>query len=88
MTPSAKGRAMLLDVNVTGTVEVLEWARSLKESASFLYVSTGSVYGNKVLRRMHRCLSMDMSIQARFMEFPSIVQSSLLDVMVSYLSCR
>jgi nucleoside-diphosphate-sugar epimerase len=36
----------VLDVNVAGTVEVLEWARSLKKLHRFLYVSTGSVYGN------------------------------------------
>jgi UDP-glucose 4-epimerase len=44
--PEREGPRRVLDVNVAGTVEVLEWARSLKRLHRFLYVSTGSVYGN------------------------------------------
>jgi UDP-glucose 4-epimerase len=44
--PEREGPRRVLDVNVAGTVEVLEWARSLKKLHRFLYVSTGSVYGN------------------------------------------
>ena len=44
--PEREGPRRVLDVNVAGTVEVLEWARTLKTLRRFLYVSTGSVYGN------------------------------------------
>jgi UDP-glucose 4-epimerase len=44
--PEREGPRRVLDVNVIGTVEVLEWARSLRNLHRLLYVSTGSVYGN------------------------------------------
>lgn len=34
-----------IDVNVGGTVNLLEWARSLPALAAFVYISSGSVYG-------------------------------------------
>jgi nucleoside-diphosphate-sugar epimerase len=45
--PEREGPRRVLDVNVMGTVEVLEWARRLKNLHRFLYVSTGSVYGDE-----------------------------------------
>ena len=37
--------AKFIDVNVMGTVNVLEWARQLEGLQRFLYVSSGDVYG-------------------------------------------
>ena len=37
--------AKFIDVNVMGTVAVLEWARRLRALQRFLYVSSGDVYG-------------------------------------------
>src|SRR5688572_9855437 len=45
--PEREGPHRVLDVNVMGTVEVLEWARKLKNLHRFLYVSTGSVYSDE-----------------------------------------
>jgi UDP-glucose 4-epimerase len=45
--PEREGSRRVLDVNVMGTVEVLEWARSLRNLHRFLYVSTGSVYSDE-----------------------------------------
>jgi nucleoside-diphosphate-sugar epimerase len=45
--PEREGPRRILDVNVMGTVELLEWARSLHGLRRLLYVSTGSVYGNE-----------------------------------------
>jgi UDP-glucose 4-epimerase len=44
--PERERSRRVLDVNMAGTIELLEWARSLKNLHRFLYVSTGSVYGN------------------------------------------
>jgi nucleoside-diphosphate-sugar epimerase len=38
--------ARFIDVNVMGTVNLLEWARRLPALSLFLYVSSGAVYGN------------------------------------------
>ena len=38
--------AKFIDVNVMGTVNVLEWARQLDGLRRFLYVSSGGVYGD------------------------------------------
>lgn len=45
--PEREGSRRILDVNIMGTVEVLEWVRSLRNLRRFLYVSTGSVYGDE-----------------------------------------
>jgi nucleoside-diphosphate-sugar epimerase len=37
--------ATFIDVNVLGTVNVLEWARTVESLQQFLYVSSGGVYG-------------------------------------------
>jgi len=42
--PEAETPARILDVNVMGTVAVLEWARTLPDLKRFLYVSSGAVY--------------------------------------------
>jgi len=42
--PEAENPARILDVNLMGTVAVLEWARSVPNLERFLYVSSGAVY--------------------------------------------
>lgn len=42
--PEAEHPARIIDVNVMGTVAVLEWARTLPNFKRFLYVSSGAVY--------------------------------------------
>lgn len=42
--PEAELPARIIDVNVMGTVAVLEWARTLPRLRRFLYVSSGAVY--------------------------------------------
>jgi UDP-glucose 4-epimerase len=42
--PEAESAARIIDVNVMGTVAVLEWARTLPSLRRFIYVSSGAVY--------------------------------------------
>jgi UDP-glucose 4-epimerase len=42
--PEAENPGRIIDVNVMGTVAVLEWARTLPGLERFLYVSSGAVY--------------------------------------------
>jgi UDP-glucose 4-epimerase len=42
--PEAENPARIIDVNVMGTVAVLEWARTQASLERFLYVSSGAVY--------------------------------------------
>ncbi len=42
--PEAENPARIIDVNVMGTVAVLDWARSRGVPPRFLYVSSGAVY--------------------------------------------
>jgi UDP-glucose 4-epimerase len=42
--PEADNPARIMNVNVMGTVAVLEWARTLPKLARFIYVSSGAVY--------------------------------------------
>ncbi len=42
--PEAENPARIIDVNVMGTVAMLEWARTLPNFARFIYVSSGAVY--------------------------------------------
>jgi UDP-glucose 4-epimerase len=42
--PEAENPARIIEVNVMGTVAVLEWARTLQRPPRFLYVSSGAVY--------------------------------------------
>ncbi len=44
--PEAENPARILDVNIMGTVAVLEFARTLPNLKRFLYVSSGAVYKN------------------------------------------
>jgi UDP-glucose 4-epimerase len=44
LEPEADAPARIIDVNIMGTVAVLEWARSLRSLRRFVYVSSGSVY--------------------------------------------
>jgi nucleoside-diphosphate-sugar epimerase len=45
--PEREGPHRILDVNVMGTVALLEWARCLPGLRRLVYVSTGSVYGDE-----------------------------------------
>jgi UDP-glucose 4-epimerase len=42
--PEAEQPARIVDINVMGTVAVLEWARARPDLRRFVYVSSGSVY--------------------------------------------
>ena len=42
--PEAENPGRIIDVNVMGTVAVLDWARTLPDLARFIYVSSGAVY--------------------------------------------
>jgi len=42
--PEADNPGRIIDVNVMGTVAVLDWARTLPELQRFIYVSSGAVY--------------------------------------------
>lgn len=42
--PEAENPGRIIDVNVMGTVSVLDWARTLPDLARFIYVSSGAVY--------------------------------------------
>src|ERR1700730_5028186 len=42
--PEAENPDRIIDVNVMGTVAVLEWARTLPDLKRFIYVSSGAVY--------------------------------------------
>src|SRR5271167_3899396 len=42
--PEAENPGRIIDVNVMGTVAVLEWARTLPRLQRFIYVSSGAVY--------------------------------------------
>jgi nucleoside-diphosphate-sugar epimerase len=42
--PEAEDPARIIDVNIMGTVAMLEWAREVPGLRRFLYVSSGSVY--------------------------------------------
>jgi UDP-glucose 4-epimerase len=42
--PEAENPARIVDVNVMGTVAVLDWARTLPRFERFIYVSSGAIY--------------------------------------------
>jgi nucleoside-diphosphate-sugar epimerase len=42
--PEAENPGRIIDVNVMGTVAMLDWARTLPNLARFIYVSSGAVY--------------------------------------------
>jgi UDP-glucose 4-epimerase len=42
--PEAENPARIIDVNVMGTVAMLEWARTRSQLERFIYVSSGAVY--------------------------------------------
>src|ERR1700691_439860 len=44
--PETQDPAHIIDVNVMGTVAVLDWARTLPALERFIYVSSGAVYKN------------------------------------------
>src|SRR5919204_3423066 len=42
--PEAEDPARIIDINLMGTVRMLDWARSRPEIARFIYVSSGAIY--------------------------------------------
>lgn len=44
--PEAENPGRIIDVNVMGTVAILDWVRSLSRPPRFIYVSSGAVYKN------------------------------------------
>jgi len=44
--PEAQDPGRIIDVNVMGTVAILDWARTLPDLRRFIYVSSGAVYKN------------------------------------------
>jgi UDP-glucose 4-epimerase len=42
--PEAENPGRIIDVNVMGTVAILDWVRSLSRKPRFIYVSSGAVY--------------------------------------------
>jgi UDP-glucose 4-epimerase len=42
--PEAEAPARIIDVNVMGTIALLEWARTVPNLSRFIYVSSGAVY--------------------------------------------
>jgi UDP-glucose 4-epimerase len=42
--PEAENPGRIIDVNIMGTVAVLDWARTLPRLRRFIYVSSGAVY--------------------------------------------
>jgi UDP-glucose 4-epimerase len=42
--PEAESPARIVEVNLMGTVSILEWARTLPDLKRFIYVSSGAVY--------------------------------------------
>lgn len=42
--PEAENPGLIIDVNVMGTVAVLDWVRHLSQRPRFIYVSSGAVY--------------------------------------------
>jgi nucleoside-diphosphate-sugar epimerase len=44
--PEAENPGRIIDVNVMGTVAMLDWARTLPSFGRFIYVSSGAVYTN------------------------------------------
>jgi UDP-glucose 4-epimerase len=42
--PEAENPARIIEVNLMGTVAMLEWARTLRDLKRFIYVSSGAVY--------------------------------------------
>jgi UDP-glucose 4-epimerase len=42
--PEAENPGRIIDINVMGTVAVLDWARTLPNLSRFIYVSSGAVY--------------------------------------------
>jgi UDP-glucose 4-epimerase len=45
--PERENPRRILDVNIAGTVTLLEWARDLPRLGRFVYISSGSVYGDE-----------------------------------------
>jgi nucleoside-diphosphate-sugar epimerase len=63
--PEAAAARWFVDVNVTGTVSVLEWAKGLPELRRLIYVSSGSVYGDAAAPRRGEAVREDDRTEPR-----------------------
>ena len=76
--PEAENPARIVDVNVMGTVAVLEWARTLAHLERFLYVSSGAVYRQHGPDRPGEPLPEDGYVQPRRLYGISKLASELI----------
>ena len=76
--PEAENPARIIDVNVMGTVAVLEWARTLSSLRRFLYVSSGAVYKHHGPDRPGEPLPEDGYVMPRRLDGISKLASELI----------
>ena len=76
--PEAHNPARILEVNVMGTVAVLEWARTLPNLKRFIYVSSGAVYKHHGPDRPGEPLSEDGYVMPRRLYGISKLASELI----------
>jgi UDP-glucose 4-epimerase len=76
--PEAENPARIVDVNVMGTVAVLEWARTVPSLKRFLYVSSGAVYRQHGPDRPGEPLPEDGYVQPRRLYGISKLASELI----------
>ncbi len=76
--PEAEEPARILDVNMMGTVAVLEWARTLPHLKRFVYVSSGAVYKHHAPDRSGEPLPEDGYVMPRRLYGISKLASELI----------
>jgi UDP-glucose 4-epimerase len=76
--PEAENPARIVDVNVMGTVAVLEWARTLPSLQRLIYVSSGAVYKQHGPDRPGEPLPEDGYVQPRRLYGISKLASELI----------
>lgn len=76
--PEAENPARIVDVNVMGTVAILEWARTLPALKRFIYVSSGAVYRQHGPDRPGEPLPEDGYVQPRRLYGISKLASELI----------
>jgi UDP-glucose 4-epimerase len=71
--PEVEAARWFVDVNIMGTLAMLEWARGLPELQRLIYVSSGSVYGDsaapqrgEAVREDHRAEPRDLYAISKF----------------------
>jgi UDP-glucose 4-epimerase len=76
--PEAEDPGRIIDVNVMGTVAVLDWARTLRGLERFIYVSSGAVYKNHGPDRPGEPLPEDGYVMPRTLYGASKLASELI----------